>query len=203
VTTTVEHQAQPQQEQPAQAPPVEVKPKRRPPKKLLAIVAGVMVAAVAVFFAVSALTGDETVEGPNKDNAFKLVLPSSWRAFSKEELAKAPGKPLAVLRRKDGKGFLVVRRSGRLPANLNAFAGQLDKEFKSRFKDFQRQSAKTVEVRAGKAFFYSYIRKSNGTVNSVTIVPAPKGTFTLNGVSKGGEKDVARELGRMIVSFDT
>jgi hypothetical protein len=202
MTTTVEHEAQPQQEQP-QAPPVAVKPRRRPPKKLLAILAGVVVAAVAAFFVVSALTGESTVEGTDKDNAFKLVLPSSWRSFSKEELAKAPGKPLAVLRRKDGKGFLVVRRSGRMPADVNAFTAQLDKEFKARFKDFQRQSAKTVEVRAGKAFFYSYIRKSTGTVNSVTIAPAPKGTFTLNGVSKGGEKDVARELGRMIVSFDT
>ena len=60
-----------------------------------------------------------------------------------------------------------------------------------------------MKVRAGKAYFYSYIRKSNGTVNSVTIAPAPKGTFTLNGVAKGGEKDVAREMGRMIVSFDS
>ena len=48
----------------------------------------------------------------------------------------------------------------------------------------------------------SYIRKKKGTVQSVVVIPAGNRTYTLNTVSRGGANDVAREIGRMIVSFD-
>ena len=127
MTSTVEHQAEAQQQPQPQAPPVAVKQRRRPSKKLVAIVVGVIAAAVAAFSVVTALTGEDSVEGPNKENAFKVVLPEGWRAFSEDELARAPGRPLAVMRREDGTGFLVVRRSGRLPKDLSSFTKQLDK----------------------------------------------------------------------------
>jgi hypothetical protein len=34
------------------------------------------------------------------------------------------------------------------------------------------------------------------------VVPSGNRTFTLNTVSRGGANNVAREIGRMIVSFD-
>ena len=108
-----------------------------------------------------------------------------------------------MLRRKDGSGILVIRRAGKLPADLNAFTLRLDRQFRGRFHSaFARQSAKVLNQRSGKAFNYVYINKAKGTVNSVTVVPAKHGSFTLNSVAQGGKKDVAGEIGRMIVSFD-
>jgi hypothetical protein len=39
-------------------------------------------------------------------------------------------------------------------------------------------------------------------VQSVVVVPAGRKTYTLTTVSRGGANDVARQIGRMIVSFD-
>ena len=106
------------------------------------------------------------------------------------------------MRREDGKGFLVIRREGKPPASIEAFTKDLDKEFAKRLPDFQKRTTRSLKIRAGQAYFYSYIRKRKGTVHSVVLVPAAKGSYVLNTVARGGEEDVARELGRMIVSFD-
>jgi len=59
-----------------------------------------------------------------------------------------------------------------------------------------------VKLRSGTALFTSYIRKKTGTVQSVVVVPAGSRTFTINTISRGGANGVAREIGKMIVSFD-
>lgn len=177
----------------------------------------VLIAAVAALVAVAAgvaaflvLRGDEApttgaraaVAQSDPANAFKVVLPEGWRSATEEELAEAPGTPLAVLRRDDGRGFVVIRRSGRIPENLATFTRDLDKQLAERFDDFESQSAKVVKVRAGSAYNYLYVRKEEGTVQTITIVPADRGSFTLNGIAEGGDAKVAREVARVIASFD-
>lgn len=202
MSTTLEPPVETPAAEPAQAKPSPGP--RRPTKKLLAIAAAVLLIVGAALFLTHTLSGNTAtgaVKGGSADAQYQIGLPKGWRALTKAELAKVPSHPLGILRRNDGTGFLVIRRAGKLPSDLNAFSASLDKQFKSRFKDFKRQTAKVIKTRSGKAFFYSYLNKKKGTVTSVTIVPAKKGSFTLNSVSKGGEDAVARELGRMIVSF--
>ena len=140
------------------------------------------------------------VTGTSKDS-FTLSYPSSWRPLSSKELDKLPGSPLAVVRRKDGKGFVVLRKEGRTPKNLTAFSGDLTRALDKRVPDFQKRSSKTIKIGAGKAFFYSYIRKTNGTVHTVVLVPDGKRSYVLNTVSHGGAEDVARQVARIILSF--
>ncbi len=189
--------------QTATSPPESHRPRR--PRRRLLIAAVAAALGLAVLALVLALTlaggGDQTVKGSSGDT-FNFTVPKGWKALGQEELATLPGKPAGVVRRDDGKGFLVIRREGRPPASIEAFTKDLDREFAKRLPDFQKRTTRSLKIRAGQAYFYSYIRKRKGTVHSVVLVPAAKGSYVLNTVARGGEEDVARELGRMIVSFD-
>jgi hypothetical protein len=198
-------QAQPAAAVPA-APPA---PGSRRRRTRVLIAAGLVLIAAAAAAAYVVLGDDRPAGGDraavaasDPANAFKVVLPNAWRSATKEELAAAPGTPLAVLRRDDGRAFVVVRRSGRIPKDLPTFTRDLDKQLEKRFDDFRRQSAKVIEVRAGSAYNYLYVRAQEGTVQTITIVPADRGSFTLNGIAEGGDATVAREVARVIASFD-
>ena len=198
MTTTI---APPEnQMQPLESPPQR---RRRWPKRLLIAGIGLAVAVAAALLILALVGGgEERLKGSSHDT-FHLSLPKGWRARSQEELGELRGKPAAVVRREDGKGFLVIRREGRPPQSIQDFSKDLDKEFQKRIPDFQKRTTRTLKIRAGRAFFYSYIRRKKGTVHSVVLAPAPRGSYVLNTVARGGEDDVARELGKMIVSFDS
>jgi len=173
--------------------------------RTLLVGAAVVLLVLAVYLAANALFGgDDSNKGELKgssENNFTLSYPSAWRPLSSKELAKLPGHPLAVVRRKDGKGFVVLRKEGRAPKNLTSFSGDLTKALDKRIPDFQKRSSKTIKIGAGNAFFYSYIRKSKGTVHTVVLVPNGKQSYVLNTVSSGGSEAVARQIARIILSF--
>jgi hypothetical protein len=186
----------------AAAPDLAALPRRR--RYLIPIVAVAVL--VAAFFVVKALTGDD--EGKPRQVTgssalpFTLKYPAGWSALGKEELATLPGKPLAVIRQKDGKGFVVLRAEGRAPANFDTFAGQLSTELSKRIPDYQKQSSRIIQTKAGKAFYFSYIRTRKGTVHTVVIVPKGARSYALNTVSQGGERGIARDVAQIILSFD-
>jgi len=175
------------------------------------MVLAVLVAAAAVAVAVVLVTGGGggstkggTVKGAGaKANAFTISYPASWKPVAKDKLAGLPGKPLAVIRRTDGKGYVVIRREPGHVKNLNNLGASLTKDLKKRIPDFTPRTSKVLTIKAGPALFASYIRKKTATVNSVVVVPAGKRTFSINTVSRGGANDVARDIGRMILSFNT
>jgi hypothetical protein len=174
--------------------------------RVLSAVAAVAFFVLAIVFGVKAFTGDDggkpgQLEVSGSDS-FKLNYPNRWQPLSGEELEALPGRPLAVIRRKDGEGFVVVRRESRAPRDFQAFSTDLTRALDKRVPDFQRQSARTIRVRAGSAFFYSYIRRRKGTVHTVVIVPAGERSYAINTISPGGAEDVAREVARIILSFD-
>ena len=68
--------------------------------------------------------------------------------------------------------------------------------------DFRKQSSRIIETKAGKAFYFSYIRERKGTVHTVVIVPKGARSYALNTVSQGGEKRVARDIAQILLSFD-
>lgn len=173
--------------------------------RTLLVGAAVALLVLAVYLAANALFGgDDSNKGELKgssENNFTLSYPTAWRPLSSKELAKLPGHPLAVVRRKDGKGFVVLRKEGRAPKNLSSFSGDLTKALDKRIPDFQKRSSKTIKLSGGNAFFYSYIRKSKGTVHTVVLVPNGKQSYVLNTVSSGGSEAVARQIARIILSF--
>lgn len=134
---------------------------------------------------------------------FTVQYPAGWQLLSKEELDALPGKPLAVIRQKDGKGFVVVRKEKPFPDNLLAFSRKLTTAFKKKVPDFRRQRVRQAKIRAGKALLYTYIRTKTGTVHTVVLVPAGNHGFALNTISGGGEKKIAQQIGAIISSFDT
>jgi hypothetical protein len=173
-------------------------------RRTLALIAGIVIAAAAIFLVAKLLGGDDNKAGKltgSSKNGFTLSYPKSWRPLSSAELAKLPGHPLAVVRRKDGKGFVVLRKEGRAPKSFNAFSDDLTQALEKRVPDFKKGSSKVIPLSGGKAFFFSYIRKTKGTVHTVVVVPAGKSSYVLNTVSQGGARDVARQVARIILSF--
>jgi len=174
--------------------------------RTLFVVAALALLALAAFVVVNSIDGDGKgsqgqLKGGSKD-AFTLTYPASWRPLSQEEIDRLPSSPLAVVRRKDGKGLVVLRREKRAPRNFSAFSADLTRALDRRVSDFQKRSSRTIKVRAGSAFFYSYIRKTKGTVHTVALVPAGARSYVLNTVSPGGAEDVARQIARIILSFN-
>ncbi len=163
----------------------------------------VVILAVAGFFIVKELTGDDGGEIGGSDPKFTLNYPNDWKPFTTKQLDELPGgKPLAALRRPK-EGLLIVRKEKPSPGDFDKAARELTRELKKRIPDFQKTSSRTIETAAGKALFYSYIRKRRGTVHIVVLVPAGKErSFVINAVSLGGKDKVAEQIGQMILSFD-
>lgn len=145
--------------------------------------------------------GEATVAGP-PGNEFTLLRPEGWRELSSDERESLPGEPLAVLRREEGQGLVVVNAPARRERDLDAISRRLDARLKKALPDFRRVGARAVRVKAGRALLYSYARTRRGTAHTVLVVPARSRTYTLNAVVPAGADDAAREVGLILNSFD-
>ena len=171
---------------------------------ITAAVAGIAVA-VAAFFIVRALTENDNEAGTLKSASagFTLDYPAGWKPVSKEQLARLPGPPLAMLRQTDRRGILIVNRQARPTRDFGKVSAQLDRQLRKRLPDFKKVSSHTVGIKAGQAFLYSYIRERRGTVHTTVVVPAGSRGYNLNAVVVAGAPEVARQVGAIIRSFDT
>ena len=166
---------------------------------------------VAVVIGVIALTGDDdgdtgsggttTVTGP-ADNEFTLQVPAGWTAVPADELQAVPGEPLAVVRRDEQKGLVVVNVQQGKVKNFDAQVRTLDRRLEKAIPDFQKVGARVVEVKAGKGLLYSYARRERGTAHTLLVVPAGDRSYSVNGAVPAGEDDAAREMGSILLSFD-
>ena len=188
-------------------PPPAASAKRR--RRLLpATVAVLLVAAagIALWFTVLA-PGDETaksrpaIEGP--DGApFTLEYPSSWKPLTREQRKSLPGEPLAVLRRTDGHGTIVVTKRPPVTTPLEQLPRGLKRTLSRRFPDFREVGAKLVTLDGTRALVYTFARTKSGTAQSLVVVPSGDHSFTLNAVVPPRSPDAAREVGAIIASFD-
>jgi hypothetical protein len=170
---------------------------------ILAALAAIALGAAA-FFVVRALTGDNDggmLKG-SSGNAFTIRYPAGWSPVSKEELARLPGRPIAMVRRTDRTAILTINKQRRATGSFDQVSRQLDRRLKKRIPDFRKVSSRTVTIRAGSALLYTYIRKRRGTVHTVVVVPIDAGSYTLNAVVASRARDAAREVGAIISSFD-
>jgi hypothetical protein len=172
------------------------------PQRILFALA-IVALGVGAFFVVRALTNDEggTLKGTGAAS-FSLDYPSKWSPVSKDQLASQPGAPVSELRR-DGKSGLVIVRSEQKRARTDTkFAQQVQSELSHRFPDFKKGSFKVIRTQAGPSLYLSYTRSKAGTVNTVTVIPSGAHSYVVDTVSPAGNTDAAREIGKMILSFN-
>jgi hypothetical protein len=168
---------------------------------LLAAVAGAAIAAGVL----TASGGDSASPERAKElrgPGFELAYPAGWAPTPADELAKLPGRPVAVVRRGDGKGVVIVRRKGApRDQTLKALTADLNKSLRKRFADFRFVSARVARVRAGNAFLYTFVRTRQKTAQSIALVRVGKANFTLDAVAASGDARAAREVAAIVRSF--
>ncbi len=166
---------------------------------LLAALAGAAIAC-AVLFA----TGDSSsprakeLRGPG----FALGYPAGWVPLSAEQLAGVQGRPVAVVRRADGHGTVVVRqKAAPKDQSLRKLTRDLTAGLERRFPDFRFVSARVVPIRGGKAFLYTFTRTQAQTAQSIALVRVGRSNYTIDGVARSDDERAAREVAAIVRSF--
>ena len=130
---------------------------------------------------------------------FRLSVPDGWTAMRGKALERVPGSPLAVVRRADGRGVVVVRSTGALSGDLRGVARGLTADLKARIPGFRLVSARLGSVRAGGAFLYTFARGSSAQSLAVTRVDGK--TYRIDSIVPAGSADSARQAGAIAASF--
>ena len=174
-------------------------------RRLLPLVALILLIAGAAAAASFLIGGDEPAATPTLDGPasapFHVEYPRSWRAVDAAQLAQLPGSPLAVLRRRDGRGTVVLTRRAPVTQSFDRLAPGLKRSLDRRFPDFREIGAKAIALGDSRALVYTFARTRTGTAQSVVIVPGRTQSFTLNAVVPPRSPDAAREVGAIIASF--
>jgi hypothetical protein len=172
---------------------------------LIALLAAVAGAAIAI----GALAATGASDAPDRPRStelrgddFALAYPAGWAPTRRETLAKMAGHPAAVVRRRDGKGVVIVRRKGTPEdQSLRAMTRDLNAGLTKRFSDFRFVSAKVERLRGGNAFLYTFVRTKEKTAQSIALIRVGKTNFTLNAVAASGDVRAAREVAAIVRSF--
>ena len=128
-------------------------------------------------------------------NAFHVTVPEGWTAVRGTD----PGSPAAVLRRPDGHGLVIIRRSGALSGDLRTIARSLTDRLRTQLPGFRLVGARVGRVRAGGAFLYTFAR--GGTAQSLTVTRVKGVTYRIDSMVAAGSPDAARQAGAIVGSF--
>ncbi len=134
-------------------------------------------------------------------NAFAIGVPDGWSALRGAQLAAVPGQPAAAIRRADGRGLVIVRRTGAVNSDLRKVATGLTSELRSRLPGFRLISARIGRVRAGGAFLYTFVRGAGGAAQSLALTKVRGVTYRIDSVVAGDSPDAARQAGAIVGSF--
>jgi len=175
-------------------------PARRRRKPLvLALVALAVVGAVVL--GVLLLTGGNGDSEANVENRARLSYPDTWRELGGDRLRRAGDRAVAALQRQDQGGLIVVRVEPPRRQNYGELGRDLQRALRRRFPDYRAGSRRLVRTRAGKAYYFSWVRTRAGTAQSITIAKVGDRTYSLNTVIRGGARKAAAEAGAIIRSF--
>jgi hypothetical protein len=182
-------------------------PAPRPRRRLIAgAAAAALLIAVAVAAALLVRSGhDETPSEARyhaADRSFSVALPAGWRALSGRQLDAVPSAPAAVLRRADRRGLVVIRVQGALDRNARSLTQDLTRQLRRRFRGLRPVGARTIQLRSGPGYVYTFARPTAGTVQSIAVAPLPDRTYTLDAVTGAEARDVAAQIGAIVRSFD-
>jgi hypothetical protein len=168
-----------------------------------ALVLGIIAGAVALTMA---LTGGKDAKTTAKGAAGQdaaLRYPKTWAKMDPAALAKTTSgrKPVAAIERRDHTGVVIVRAEAPRKTSYQQLVTDLNQQLKSRFSDYKPVSQKLIQTAAGKALYFSYIRKQKGTAQSITLMQVGKRNYSINTVVRGGAQSAAKEAGAIIRSF--
>jgi hypothetical protein len=128
-------------------------------------------------------------------DSFRIAVPDGWTAVRGTD----PGAPAAVLRRPDGHGLVIVRRTGALSGDLRTVARSLTKQLSTQLPGFKLVGARMGKVRAGGAFLYTFVR--GGTAQSLAVTRVKGVTYRIDSMVSAGSPDAARQAGAVVASF--
>ena len=134
-------------------------------------------------------------------HAFELAVPRGWTALTAAELAQVPGRPVAAIRREDGRGVVIVRRTGAVKGDLRDVARKLTTQLHRRVPGFRLVSARLGNVRAGAAFLYTFVRGTGTTAQSLAITTVRGVTYRVDSIVPAATPAAAREAGAIVRSF--
>lgn len=176
------------------------------PRRRLPLIAGaaafVVLAAVLVLVLGGGDGGGEEPAGRTAgSDAVALRFPATWEQLPRADVRRAGDNAVAGVRRRDDTGLLVIRRESRRRQPLDQIATELRRELEDRFEDFRFVGRRTIETRAGQAFYFSFARTRAGTAHSVTLARLDGRDYSLTGVVSGRSRQAATEIGTIIRSF--
>jgi hypothetical protein len=166
---------------------------------LLSALAGV-VAILAVVGAVHLAQGSSApapaaTSFSGAGNSFQIAVPEGWTAVRGTD----PGSPAAILRRPDGHGLVIVRRSGTLTGDLRKVARSLTTQLRAELPGFRLVGARLGSVRAGAAFLYTFVRGE--TAQSLAVTRVKGVTYRIDSMVSAGSPEAARQAGAIVASF--
>jgi hypothetical protein len=169
------------------------------------VVAALVVLALAGgaiwYFVVRDTASSNEVKGPSSA-PFTLTKPPGWKELSAAQLAQLPGAPLAVIRKTDGTGVVIVNTQPPTSGNLPQLSDKLQAKLKQEIPDFKLVDARTTTVKAGQGISITYAREEKATVNTLVVVPAGGHLYTLNATVPIGAKASAQQVAQIISSFN-
>jgi hypothetical protein len=161
------------------------------------------VALVVVVLALMARGGEDPKPTPARyvapGAAFSVTMPAGWEALTRRQVHAVPSRPVAVLRRADHRGLVLFNEIAPLDGSLKSVTRSLTRDLRGRFAGFRPNGARLVNVRSGTAYLYTFVR--GNVVQSITVASTNGHTYAIDSVLPGDAPDVARQVGRIVLSF--
>jgi hypothetical protein len=142
-----------------------------------------------------------TATGPVPSIHFQY--PKSWKPLPASRWASvgAPSNAAAVLQRRGNSGNLVVLRARKETVTAKT-AQTINDQLRAKFKDYKFVSAKRVQLPniPSPVMLFTYGRKTQGVLHSITIIPAPPISFVVETASPPNNKPIEKEIGNILRS---
>jgi hypothetical protein len=127
--------------------------------------------------------------------SFRVTVPQGWTVARGTD----SGSPVAFLRRPDGHGLVIIRRTGAVTGDLRTVARSLTARLRAQLPGFRLVGARLGRVRAGGAFLYTFVR--GGTAQGLAVTRVKGVTYRIDSMVTPGSPDAARQAGAIVGSF--
>jgi hypothetical protein len=167
---------------------------RRPP---------VAAALVALLFVLAGCGGADTPGDTRiSTKGVSFDVPPTWELVNPQSLALVEGDPDVAVRRKDGSAILTMKRASKVPDDLGAAGLALRTTLRRSVPDLRAVRGAKLKTRAGDAFSFLLLRDMPEGPARVVEVPSGDGSWMLELSLTARAATAAREVDRIVKSFD-